>query len=180
MAYVLANPVAAGLVQRGREWPGIWTAPEQIGAAPIVADRPTTFFRPNGYMPETAELALTVPPGFASAEDFRAQLSAALTELEADARREVESHRGGFLGRAKVLAQKPWGRPAPGEARRRLNPRVAAKDKWKRIEALGRLVGFLRAYRAAWVARREGKKDACFPAGTYLLRIAHDVPCAAL
>jgi REP element-mobilizing transposase RayT len=179
-AYVLANPVAAGLVRRGREWPGIWTAPEQIGGAPIAVRRPTTFFRPNGYMPEAAELVLTVPAGFGSAAEFRDQLSSALAELESGARREVESRGTGFLGRAKVLAQKPWARPAPGEPRRQLAPRVAAKDKWKRIEALRKLVGFLKAYRTAWAARRDGKRDACFPAGTYLLRVAHDVPCAAL
>jgi REP element-mobilizing transposase RayT len=179
-AYVLANPVAAGLVRCGRGWPGIWTAPEQIGGEPIAVQRPTIFFRKNGYMPETAELALTIPPGFASAEDFRGPVSAALADLEAKARREVESKGGGFLGRAKVLAQKPWARPAPGEPRRQLNPRVAATDKWKRIEALSSLVDFLRAYRAAWVARREGKKGFRFPAGTYLLRVAHGVPCAAL
>jgi REP element-mobilizing transposase RayT len=178
-AYVLANPVAAGLVRRGREWPGIWTAPEQIGCARISARRPTTFFRPNGYMPRTAELELTVPPGFGSAAEFREQLSSALAELEAVARREVESRGTGFLGSAKVLAQKPWGRPAPGEPRRQLSPRVAAKDKWKRVEALCRLVAFLKAYRTAWAARRAGKRDACFPKGTYLLRVAHDVPCAA-
>ena len=27
-AYVLANPVAAGLVRHGREWPGLWSSPE--------------------------------------------------------------------------------------------------------------------------------------------------------
>ncbi len=77
-----------------------------------------------------------------------------------------------------MLAQKPFARPAPGEPRRGLNPRVAGRDKWKRIEALGRLVDFLRAYRVAWKARRAGAEDALFPHGTYLLRVLHDVPCA--
>ena len=47
-AYVLANPVAAGLVRSGRDWPGLWSAPEQIGADPIRIERPTIFFRPSG------------------------------------------------------------------------------------------------------------------------------------
>jgi len=59
-----------------------------------------------------------------------------------------------------------------------MSPRVAARDKWKRIEALGRLVEFLRAYRSAWSKTREGRADAIFPCGTYLLRVAHGVPCA--
>jgi REP element-mobilizing transposase RayT len=177
-AYVLANPVAAGLVARGRDWPGLWSAPEAMGRARIVAARPTTFFRPNGYLPEEAELELVAPPGFGSPEEFREKITASLVELEARARRELASKGRTVLGSSKVLAQRPTARPARGEPRRGLNPRVAARDKWKRIEVLSRLVDFLHSYRAAWHARRAGEVRAVFPAGTYLMRIAHDVPCA--
>jgi hypothetical protein len=178
-AYVLANPVAAGLVRRGREWPGLWSGPEQIGAA-IVAPRPSEFFRAkNGTMPAEATLELTVPPGFESAEAFRAELSAAL-EAREDAAAEKRAEQGlGFLGKKKVLAQKPTTRPRPDEPRRKLNPRVAARDRWKRIEALGRLKEFLADYREAWRERRAGRLDAVFPAGTYLMRVLHDAPCAS-
>ncbi len=79
-AYVLANPVAAGLVRRGAEWPGLWTSPDQIGTT-LAARRPKHFFNPKGYLPETVELELSAPPGFASADEFREQLSAAVQEL---------------------------------------------------------------------------------------------------
>ena len=69
-------------------------------------------------------------------------------------------------------------RPARGEPRRTLSPRVAARDKWKRIEALGRLVEFLRSYRQAWMARCAGDVAVVFPCGTYLLRVVHGVACA--
>jgi REP-associated tyrosine transposase len=177
-AYVLANPVAAGLVARASEWPGLWTAPEQLGAATLTAPRPARFFRANGYLPESAELPLTVPPGFSSAEDFRERVSAALQDLEAAARHERQTSGRGFLGRRRVLAQKPWSRALPWEPRRALNPRIAARDKWKRIEALGRLVEFLDAYRSAREALRRGVRDALFPPGTYLLRVAFGVRCA--
>ena len=129
-------------------------------------------------MPETADLELSPPPGFASAAEFRALLSAALEAREREAVGALEADGRGFLGAQRVLAQRPSSRPAPGEPRRTLNPRVAARDKWKRIEALGRLVAFLRSYRAAWTAMRRGARDVLFPAGTYWLRIAHGVPCA--
>jgi REP element-mobilizing transposase RayT len=174
-AYVLANPVAAGLVPTGRLWPGLWSAPESIGGDAVVVPRPKHFFDPKGTLPEQVRLRLTVPPGFASAEDFRTQLVAALVAKEAEA---VRANRGGFLGVARVLAQKPTRRPAPGEPRRTLNPRLAARDKWKRIESLGRLVAFLRSYRSAWVAWRAGEENVTFPCGTYLLRVVHGVPCA--
>jgi putative transposase len=177
-AYVLANPVAAGLVRRGREWPGLWSAPEQIGAASIVAERPAVFFRANGYMPEEVELELTPPPGFETADEFRKRLTSALERLEDQAARSLAAKGRGFLGKAKVLAQKPTARPVASEPRRKLNPRVAARDTWKRIEVLTRLVEFLGEYRQAWRARRAGRTDALFPAGTYLLRVAHGVPCA--
>lgn len=177
-AYVLANPVAAGLVRRGRDWPGAWSAPEHFGTAPLMITRPAAFFRANGSMPETVELELTPPPGFATAAEFRDQLARTLELLEVRATTDIEAKRGRFLGNAKVLAQKPSARPARGEPRRKLNPRVAARDKWKRIEVLSRLVEFLAAYRQAWLARQSGRTEAIFPPGTYLMRIVHHVPCA--
>ncbi len=176
-AYVLANPVAAGLVGTGSAWPGLWSSPDRIGGEALVVRRPKLFFLAKGGMPDEVALQLTTPPGFDSAEQFRDALGRAV------AAREVEAHsvwrpRGGFAGVRRVLAQKPTARPAPGEPRRGLNPRVAAMDKWKRIEALGRLVEFLAAYRRAWRARRAGDAEVVFPFGTYQLRVAHGVPCA--
>jgi REP element-mobilizing transposase RayT len=179
MAYVLANPVAAGLVRHGEEWPGLWSRPETIGAAPLRVSRPKTFFSPTGYMPEVAELQLTLPPGFVDVDELRARVAEELATLEDKAARDLKTEGRAFLGAAKVLGQKPTARPGPGEPRRKLSPRVAGRDRWKRIEALSRLVEFLSSYREAWRARREGKKGFLFPAGTYLLRIAHGVPCAA-
>ena len=176
-AYVLANPVAAGLVATGSAWPGPWSAPERIGGDAYVVKRPKHFFDPTGGLPDEVTLHLTLPPGFDSAEQFRDELERALEAREADARTHWHA-RGGFLGVARVLAQKPLSRPAPGEPRRALNPRLAGRDKWKRIEALGRLVEFLRSYRLAWKARQAGEVDVVFPHGTYLLRVLHGVPCA--
>ncbi len=177
-AYVLANPVDAGLVGAGSAWPGLWSAPEWIGGRALTVRRPKQFFDPKGGMPEQVTLRLEAPPGFASAELFREELERALLDRE-EAARNHRRGRGGFLGVARVLEQKPSARPAPGEPRRGLNPRVAGRDKWKRIEALGRLVEFLRAYRCAWEARCAGEADVSFPFGTYLLRVLHGVPCAA-
>jgi putative transposase len=176
-AYVLANPVAAGLVGSGSAWPGLWSAPERIGGEAFSVNRPKHFFDPKGGLPDEITLELTVPPGFDSAERFRHLLACALEAREAGARK-LWRARGGFLGVSRVLAQKPTARPRPGEPRRKLNPRVAARDKWKRVEALGRLVEFLRAYRVAWKARQAGKANVVFPHGTYLLRVVHGVPCA--
>jgi len=178
VAYVLANPVAAGLVQRGRDWPGLWSSPEGLGVGRVPFRRPPVFFRPNGNMPETAVLELSTPPGFASVEEFRTRVGEALRELE-DGARECAGHRGAPSGPAEDPRRNGTSRPASREPRRQLNPRVAGRDKWRRLDALARLVGFWRAYREAWRARRAGDAMAVFPAGTYLLRVMHGAPCAA-
>jgi REP element-mobilizing transposase RayT len=176
-AYVLANPVAAGLVRSGRDWPGLWSAPESIGAGPTTVKRPDFFFRQKGKMPEVVELELTAPPGFGSAEAFRERVLQALAAKEAEAVANLEAAERGFLGGQRVLAQEPASQPATAEPRRQLNPRIAGRDKWKRVEAIGRLVEFLRRYRAALRAFREGVEGVVFPRGTYLLRVTQGVPC---
>jgi REP element-mobilizing transposase RayT len=173
-AYTLANPVAAGLVRSARRWPGLWSPPEAVGAGEIQVQRPRHFFDPEGGLPDVITLQLTTPPGFPSAEAFRERLTAELAEREAKA----VSAATGFLGVARVLAQRPTAQPRNREPRGRLRPRVAARDKWKRIEALGRLVGFLTAYRSALRAWRDGQDDVLFPAGTYLMRVLHGATCA--
>jgi putative transposase len=140
-------------VRSGRQWPGLWSAPERIGGDAAVIRRPKGFFDPKGSLPEAATLELVAPPGFESVEAFRERLIVALGVREEQA---LADHRGRFMGAGRVLAQKPTARPASREPRRTLNPRVAARDKWKRIEVLGRLLEFLQSYRAAWNARCGG------------------------
>jgi putative transposase len=174
-AYLIANPVAAGLVRTAAEWPGLVSLPSALGVAKLVAPRPTVFFRADGDTPASATLELTPPPGF-TADEYRRQVAAVVNATEEGKRRELGVD--GFLGAARVRKQNPSAHPAPGEPRRELSPRVAGRDKWKRIEALSRLVTFLRDYRAAWNDRRAGVLAVIFPAGTYQLRVEHQVLCA--
>jgi putative transposase len=176
-AYALANPVAAGLVRNGADWPGLRSSPTQVGTT-LVARRPEFFFNASGYMPETVELELVQPPGFASGTEFAELLSAAVAELERRRRLELESSGRTFLGAARVLAQNPFARPAARERRFKLNPRIAARDQWKRIEGIFREKQFVQDYGDAWSAWCTGVRDVLFPAGTYLLRILHGVQCA--
>ncbi len=178
-AYVLANPVAAGLVRRGCEWPGVWSDPLEIGTAGVDVVRPDVFFRANGPMPKSVQLEISVPPGFDSAADFRERLCSTLATREQEAALTLAAQKRGFLGQKRVIAQDPRGRPPRDEPRRNLNPRIAGRDKWKRIEALLRMKAFVASYRDAWAAFRAGVRDAVFPAGTYWLRVAHGVRCLA-
>lgn len=176
-AYALANPVAAGLVKNCSEWPGLWTPPDQIGIATLTARRPERFFDPKGYLPESVELELTAPGCFAPAE-FRARLTTAVRELEEKHQRQRASEGRRFVGAARVLVQNPFARPTAGETRFGLKPRIAARDKWKRIEGLFRLETFERQYRDARLDWRSGIREVLFPAGTYLMRVLHGAQCA--
>ncbi len=178
--YTLANPVAAGLVCRGELWPGLWSTPRVLGGPPLEFKRPVAFFRKSGAtsLPVRASLRLTAPAGFDPVW-LRKELSSALEAKEQTAALELAACGRGFLGLRRVLAQSPHACPNQGKPRAGFNPRVACKDKWRRIQVLGQLVAFLEAYRRAFAAWRSGGARVRFPAGTYLMRVLHNAPCEA-
>jgi REP element-mobilizing transposase RayT len=178
MVYVLANPVTAGLVRRARDWPGLWSDPSLLGAVAIPVMRPREFFREDGLMPASARIQLERPPGFESDKSFAETLTAALRSAEGQATARRAGEGQPWLGIARVLAQNPHARPTSFEPRRNLSPRVAARNRWKRIEALNRLAEFRVAYREALSAWRAGVRDVLFPAGTWQMRVHHAVVCS--
>jgi len=167
--YTLTNPVEAGLVPSRSQWPGAGNDPRGYGGTPVIVRRPAVFFRVDGLMPESAELELTVPDAFSelTPRQFGTQLATLLKAKEQELVAEREAQGQTFLGRDAVLAQSPFDRPRSEEERSGLNPTVACRDKWRRIEALNRVREFLQAYRLAWQDFKQGIKDAVFPAGTY-------------
>lgn len=177
MAYALANPVEAGLVRRAAEWPGLWSAPGRIGAGAREVRRPDHYFRKGGPTPATAQLELTCPRGFGSVKELRERLEDEVRRREDQATRRLEQEGRSFMGASQVLAQRPFARPAIGEPRRGLKPRVASRDKWKRVEAIERLRRFLAEYREAWRAFRGGARATVFPEGTYWMRVTCGVAC---
>lgn len=178
VAYTLANPASAGLVEHGSQWPGVWSDPSSIGGPGERVERPRHYFSKNGSMPETAELAFSVVPGFQSVEAFREQVVARVNQLEQEAAADRKARGVTVLGVRRVLQQRPTARPGSFEPRRVLNPRVAARDKWKRIELLGQLVDFLRGHSEALLRYCQGERDVVFPHGTYLMRVRYGVACA--
>ena len=179
IAYTLANPVAAGLVRRGSEWPGLWSPPARIGAGLRTVMRPEHFFRPEGEMPDSVGLELQRPPGFESDDEVRERVVEALERKESEAARALAAEGRVFLGARKAMSQRPFARPTTPAPHRGLNPRIASRDKWKRIEAIGRLKTFLAEYREAWRAFTSGHRGTLFPQGTYRMRVAFGVRCVA-
>jgi REP element-mobilizing transposase RayT len=178
MTYVLSNPVEAALVRSARDWPGLWSAPERIGGKAVLLRRPKHFFREDGPMPETASLELTCPPGFESAEALNGALASGLKTREEEVAARLRAEGRSFLGVSGVLAQDHDGRPRTVEPRRALNPQLACRDKWKRVEAIQRLKKFREAYRHARLAFARGVRNIVFPHGTYWMRVKWGLSCA--
>jgi putative transposase len=81
------------------------------------------------------------------------------------------------MGREAVLRQDWRGYPKSVEARGGLKPRVAARSRWSRMEALQRDREFRKEYASARQAFINGSRDVEFPAGTYWLRRFAKVAC---
>ncbi len=181
LVYVYTNPVEAGLVRTHTDWPGAHSRPEDMGSEPTVVQRPEGFFRAKGPVPETVALRLVPPPGF---KDDRAKglpdLEERVRAREAEICAKFDREGRRFLGRRRVLRQSPFSRPRTTEPRRGLNPRVAARDKWKRIESLQRLKSFSSEYRQAWKEFSEGNRTVIFPFGTYAMQARLQVVCHGL
>jgi REP element-mobilizing transposase RayT len=179
IVYVLANPVAAGLVRHASEWPGSWSDPRSAGRAPISVDRPEAFFRKTGPLPASVELQLHAPPGLSGDASFAEAVTRALAAEED----RIASQRGregrAFLGTAWVRAQKWWASPSRSERLGKPTPRVAGRRRWVRDEALARLREFWGAYREALVAWCGGMREVLFPPGTWAMRVRHGARCEA-
>lgn len=179
MLYVLCNPVEAGLVARAADWPGVTSLHAMLSGTTMKAERPQWFFDKKGKMPARVELVLERPAGFEalSQDEWVTKLRAAIAAREAH----FSAERGDrpVLGRKAVLAQSAFDSPDTHEPRRGMSPRVAARNKWRRIEALRRNREFLRAYREAFEQLVAGVAEVIFPAGTYKLAQLGLVRCAA-
>ena len=177
IVYTLANPVQARLVAHGSKWPGVWLYKKSHTQ---VVERPEVYFREDGDMPARVRLTIQPPPQFEhlSDEEYEQLVESKLAEREREIHKEMEAKGHSFLGIRGVMAQRHQSSPLSREKRFVLNPKIAAKNKWLRQEAIYRRKEFLRAYREAYEKWRCGDREVVFPAGTYALRIHSGVKCA--
>lgn len=168
MVYALTNPVKDDLVDRAHHWPGFSSLRASLTGATLTVRRPRHFFSPEGRLPETARIRFARPPGceHMTQDEFAAFLTSQVGEVERECveRRQSEGKR--ILGRREVRRQRCSDSPTSQEPRRRLNPRVACRDRWRRVEALARNKAFVNEHAAA---REAFQRDpsARFPAGTW-------------
>jgi REP element-mobilizing transposase RayT len=173
IGYTMANAVTAGLVRHGHHWPGlkrVWPQP------PKSYKRPHFFFSDD--MPDEVTLVMHRPEGYEGTdEQVAAELREAVDRAENEARDEADREGRRFLGRRAVLRQSRHASATTRERRFGISPRVAAKNKWRRVELLQRNRAWDIDYDAALVEWRSGNREAVFPYGTYKMRVLHRARC---
>jgi REP element-mobilizing transposase RayT len=179
MAYAFANPAAADLVDTIEEWPGVATFQATITGGDLTATRPKHFFRDDGEMPEFVSLRITRPHGFQDLgqSGWASLVTERVRAAEAEHRERRTAKGISVFGRARILAQMPFTCPESHAPRFKMSPRVAAKSKWARIEALRRSRGFMDKYRDAFRGHMAGLAGIVFPFGTYWMRKFAKVLC---
>ncbi len=179
LVYTALNPVAADLVERVADWPGVSGLEDLLAQRTITVKRPSCFFSANGSMPETVTLSLVIPPELGDSDAIRRELRerVAAGELRLAAERTQAGRR--VLGRRGILKRSWRDFPATEAPRRGLRPRFAARSRAVLEAAIQRYHEFLCAYRQARRAWLEGEAPH-FPAGTYWLQRFAGVTVAPL
>jgi putative transposase len=171
MVYALTNPCKDDLVAKVSDWPGVNSFQAIIDGQTITATRPDHFFRVDGPMPATVTMKFSRPKELEDMcqKEFTDMLRARVEAVETEAEERRRATGARVVGCRAILKQAWWESPCSHEPRRELNPRVAAKNKWSRLEALQRNKEFVYGYRRVYSAYRKGAKDVLFPAGTFWL-----------
>jgi len=148
----------------------------------VKVKRPTHYFNPNNAAwPDVIDLQLEMPTALEL--DYGAQL--AQTRIAERVRQHEhrawqESKRTGiaFVGARRVLRQMHTKRARSYEAFGSLNPRFAASGhRGAAVQAVRRLRAFNAQYDKALAAWTSGKRSACFPPGTWWMRVCHGARC---
>jgi putative transposase len=170
MAYVVTNPVEAGLVASPADWPGVnvW------GEREMAVERPDDYFAPTGTAPEKLVLRVRLPASANTSDAlFRVRLDAAIAARIEEAHRSVTSAGRSFSTSEAAVATSTTVRAESYEVRRSLVPTVAAADPDVRKALLRVRHAFLTAYQNALALWRRGVRDVLFPHGTWWLRVHH-------
>ncbi|MGB8332828.1 MAG: transposase [Polyangiales bacterium] len=179
LAYVMANPVKAGLVQYARDWPGVTVLPHELGRRTFRIERPSVFFDPdNKNWPDTIELSLTLPPTLEHtypAQSVREAVKEELQRQERLARQELKTRGWRVLGADRVRRLSPYRRATSSEALRDRNPTFAVGRGQRSLffDAVAELRAFRSAYRQSMEQWRAGLRHVVFPKGTWCMCQVH-------
>ena len=170
IAYVLANPVAAGLVASPEEWPGFVSSVADLAGSAVVVERPREYVSKKKKKRNPPRVTFVLGPP-AEAKVLFCDLSSPTAGVGADLARRVKSarrmHGDRFVGRARILATSPHARATSREPVGSRVPRfTTAGDVQLAKRLVAEMHAFRKAHRRAFEAVRCGKRRVTFPAGT--------------
>ncbi|MDF1660818.1 MAG: transposase [Planctomycetota bacterium] len=179
LVYTLVNAVKAGLTADPGDWPGLHSSLRKVGSEKIVARRPKLFFAPNTHEVQSIQLSTSIPPQFAdlTLREFQKLMNDCVTQRLRELSEEREAVGKGILGALAVLRQDPFSHPKDMPFEKKLNPRIACKDKGLRLAILDQFKDFYQSYREAWRQWKKGIRDVLFPFGSYLMSTLHGAHC---
>jgi len=137
------------------------------------------FFRENGTMPAVLKFEVSPLPlrGGLNRREILETLGKRVADAEGRLREEARRGNKKYLGKRRASSQKPTDTPRSKSGRRELSPRIAGRDKWRRIEVLERLKSFYDEYKVALAKWIGGKRRTLFPAGVYKMRVQFRALC---
>ncbi len=182
IAYTIANPVEAGAVRYAADWPGLKTAPEDLGTRVERVKRPDHYLRDTKTFPGEVEVRFELPPRVEAAygaEGARRLVRERVESLERETLRKMREKGWSFMGRARVLRQPHTKRSKSREDWGALTPKFAAAGD---IEAVNAHLELIRAWNAHYdqsLARwRAGDHDVEWPPGTWAMVRFHGARAA--
>jgi putative transposase len=182
IAYLIANPVEAGAVRYAKDWPGAHTLPAHVGTRLIRVKRPPHYFDPdNPDWPEVIELQLEMPVALGldyGAELARERIAERVRAKQHQAWNKAKRTGLAFVGPRRVLRLAHTKRAKSYEVFGSLNPQFAAAGhRGAATEAVKRLRAFRAQYTRALAKWTAGDRTACFPEGTWWMRVCHGARC---
>ena len=179
MVYVAANPVAAGLVDRGEKWPGIRLLPDASGRRVIRVEKPEFFFQQDEGLPEEVQVVIERPVhhDYPDNAEFAARLDEKIEAREKELRGAAVDAGRSFCGVVRVKAQDPFATPRTREPIGAPVPRFATRNKELLKQAEDEHGAWLAAYEDALARWCEDDREAVFPPGTWWMRVFHHANC---
>lgn len=174
IAYVLANPVAAGAVRDPREWPGLRTRLSDMGRTVVHGVRPEHYFGRRKTMTLEASFAVAMPSVVVDAhgeERATEKLHQALEEKVAKARAEVRRKGWTFLGAKRAMSVSPFKQAIAYEVFGGRNPDLStyglSAEDAARVKR--EYVAFHRAYQDCRQRMLDGNTGMLWPPGTWAM-----------
>ncbi|MEQ8454892.1 MAG: hypothetical protein RID81_32920 [Sandaracinaceae bacterium] len=183
LAYIIANPVAAGVVKRPEDYPGVIVLPKQLGRRRIIARRPNLPYFRSARWPAKVEITLTLPQWvvdhYGSEEAVRREVKVELEGLLSEIHRERAAEGKGYLGAKRAVRISHEVRSTRVEERGRINPlfKVGRGQVALARAKLREIRGWYACYddcRERWTS---GDRNVVWPAGTWWMRVFHRAPC---